>query len=451
MKTGRQKHGNVAAEIVRRHCPCMKCGKRKWKWVGREQEGIDLQCRSCGRFAQSKGKHRTRHPTVNGLTTIPGGSHAVRERTVLQGYSIDLYVTVWNRSHEFIVCGVAAEEQPATLFKPRTVLTGTRAGYVLSDIILSTLPEGALRILAARIIPDAPKRLAAPSHRCVWQAPPGGLTGPFDALPPEICRPNAVTDRGCPPATRPKRTRHPAQPMDVTDSAAASTDDTGRQRFEMLVRRATDGGHFPTFGELMRGCPLYRNSLQADAGRFAEQVIATLDGDDAATPDLLGALAALRTTPRRDEIVAAARQLEAHARRQNSHLTGDHAGRCHFYAALSGDRASVLRVAAHAVRLAYSRDNLTDDADGLVRAAVAWLLAANSKIPLPRQWTRRSAVAFLAMKGGSFDIAQRMIQRMLASRTAMLADVPDQSTGRSDRSLSNQNPLRGGSVRRARS
>jgi hypothetical protein len=197
-----------------------------------------------------------------------------------------------------------------------------------------------------------------------------------------------------------------------------------------------DGTHLPTFCELLRGCPLYLNDIEADASRFAEQAIAMLDVDDASTHALLLALTSLRIAPAHSDYVAAARQFEARARWRGGFALEDDGGRCHLYAALSGGRDSVLSVAAHAVRLAYSPARPNDDTADRVQAAVAWLLAATGKLVLPKLWTQPSAAAFIAAKGSPSDMAERMARRMLASRRTLLKEQwPDHCDDRSMRQI----------------
>ena len=164
MATGRQLNGQVAAEIVRHFSVCVSCGHKNWKSVAREQQGIDLQCKACGRFAESEGQHCETRPKLTGLTRIPGGSLAVRQRQAQQGYKVDLYVTAWNDFHEFVVRGLTAEELQADMIHTRMVLSGSRAGYVMCELDLSCLGDDVFPILASRLLPPPSGRPPATSR-----------------------------------------------------------------------------------------------------------------------------------------------------------------------------------------------------------------------------------------------------------------------------------------------
>jgi hypothetical protein len=148
MRTLRQENGAVALEIVRRHCRCRQCQERRWRVVRGDQDGVDLQCRFCGRFVEVKGVFCGNRLRSWPRKRIPSGSCAVRERQHLQGYKVDLYVTLWDQAGGYIVRAVVAESQPAGFIVPRPILTGARAGYVLSDFVLSLLPRKSFPIIA---------------------------------------------------------------------------------------------------------------------------------------------------------------------------------------------------------------------------------------------------------------------------------------------------------------
>jgi hypothetical protein len=148
MTTKRQRNGQHAVDIVRRHAPCISCRHRSWKPVRREQHGVDLQCRACGRLAESKGllcdgAIRDKIPRV-----IPGGSFAVRMRQRSQGHRVDLYVTIWCENNDFVVRAIAAEDQPGDLIRPRFIRSGSRAGHIVSDICLWNLGPDIFPVLA---------------------------------------------------------------------------------------------------------------------------------------------------------------------------------------------------------------------------------------------------------------------------------------------------------------
>jgi hypothetical protein len=81
---------------------------------------------------------------------IPGGSYAVRLRQRLQGHRVDLYVTIWGKNEDFVIRAIAAEDQPDNMIRPRNVLSGKRAGHVVSDIRLCSLDPDVFPILAQR-------------------------------------------------------------------------------------------------------------------------------------------------------------------------------------------------------------------------------------------------------------------------------------------------------------
>ncbi len=147
MTTIRQQNGHHAAEIVRRYSPCISCRNRSWKPVRREQHGVDLQCRACGRLAESKGVLCYGHTLSKVRNVIPGGSFAVRMRQRSQGHLVDLYVTLWGGNNDFVVRAIAVEHQPEDMIRPRYIRSGPRAGHVVSDIMLSRLASEVFPVL----------------------------------------------------------------------------------------------------------------------------------------------------------------------------------------------------------------------------------------------------------------------------------------------------------------
>ena len=161
MPTVRQIYGQRALEIVRRHCPCVSCLERKWKFVGGEQRGVDLQCIGCGRFAESKGQFLGTRLSLGVPNDIPGASYRVWLQQLFQGHNVDLYFTRWTNDGNFVVRGIRAELRPPEFMLPRAILTGPRAGYVLLKIRLSLLDPGIFPILAQHQEPAKRVRLLA--------------------------------------------------------------------------------------------------------------------------------------------------------------------------------------------------------------------------------------------------------------------------------------------------
>jgi hypothetical protein len=148
--TVRQMNGHIAVQIICTHCKCPSCNHKKWKVVGRELQGIDLQCRHCGRFAEAKSARFAKHPASKPKPKIPGGSHAGHERQRAQGHNVDLLYTHWVTPRHFRVWGVVAEDQPKNLFEPRKILSGSRANYIVLNIRLSVLEVAKFRVIAER-------------------------------------------------------------------------------------------------------------------------------------------------------------------------------------------------------------------------------------------------------------------------------------------------------------
>jgi hypothetical protein len=174
MRTPRQSNGDVAVDIVRRHCNCSSCGQKRWKLVGREQHGVDLQCTACGRLAESKGIFCGERIRFLPRPVIPGGSFAVRERQRQQHHRVDLYVTLWDRHLNFVVRAIPAERQPPGLVTARRIQTGTRAGYQISEIHLGALPKADFPVIAEHVVRGAaaPGKSAGPDRGNA--ATPGG-------------------------------------------------------------------------------------------------------------------------------------------------------------------------------------------------------------------------------------------------------------------------------------
>jgi hypothetical protein len=165
MRTTRQKNGDLALEIVRRHSGCRHCQNLRWKVIRREQDGVDLQCRSCGRLAEVKGVFCGTRVRSRPRPSIPSGSIAVRQRQRQQCYAVDLYLVSWDEAGRFVVRAVAAEEQPEDFITARPILTGPRAGYVISDIRLASVPRKAFPILAEGLHPIRRMRRRASDRR----------------------------------------------------------------------------------------------------------------------------------------------------------------------------------------------------------------------------------------------------------------------------------------------
>lgn len=66
----------------------------------------------------------------------------------LQNYDTDHYAVLWDRQRRYLIRALAAEHQPDGFVVPRAVLTGPRAGYVLSAIRFSLAPLKVFPIVA---------------------------------------------------------------------------------------------------------------------------------------------------------------------------------------------------------------------------------------------------------------------------------------------------------------
>ncbi|SDB74524.1 hypothetical protein [Belnapia rosea] len=145
------------------------------------------------------------------------------------------------------------------------------------------------------------------------------------------------------------------------------------RQFDTLSKAAAEGRHLPRLNDILRGCALFKEDVRWDAAQFAAKVLDRLDGDDAAAHPLLFALSELTHDPGPEDYLIAAK---AYADLQDSSPQArlkpmDVGARCHFYAAMTGVHASLHKVAAHAVALAYSPDISKPDAVSYATAAVA--------------------------------------------------------------------------------
>lgn len=191
-----------------------------------------------------------------------------------------------------------------------------------------------------------------------------------------------------------------------------------RKHLNLISAAASAGERVPSLAELLDGCAMFRDSLHQDAGQFAAQALDLLDSQDPATHGLLDALCGLTMKPGIKHYVAAAEAVEGFlTQRRMPALARMHAAeRCYLYAALSGHKASVHKVAAYAVSRAYQQGIDEQDAIHRTRSAVGWLLAANGQIKLPKSWSHSGATMFLA---AALDgPGEQMMTKMLANRSS---------------------------------
>lgn len=133
----------------------------------REQHGVDLQCRACGRLAECK-CYRVRVPNSDHSTSeeprpmrreIPGGSYAVWQRQQRQGHRVDLFVAEYSEQGDILVRSIRSEDQPGDMRKPRQIRSGKRAGHLVADIVLAGLPREAFPIVARGQLPARARRM----------------------------------------------------------------------------------------------------------------------------------------------------------------------------------------------------------------------------------------------------------------------------------------------------
>lgn len=155
MSTKRQQIAAAVLQVIQKNAPCQfvyedgrVCGAVDYKLVLREQHGVDLQCRSCGRYVEGKA-YRCDRPLPDGdenagprRRQIPGGSHAAWERQQIQGHRVDLHVAEYDDRGTVLIRCVRSEDQPADLRSERVVMSGERAGHRLADLHIGALaPE----------------------------------------------------------------------------------------------------------------------------------------------------------------------------------------------------------------------------------------------------------------------------------------------------------------------
>jgi hypothetical protein len=148
MLTTQQSNGRYAQSVVRLRCECVGCQTRSWKTMRGDQDGIDLQCTECGRFAQAKGIYCGERVRPHPRQIIPSAGFAAWERLQQQNIPVDLYVVCWDAHHNYMVIVIPADTQPVGFVTARPILTGPRAGYVMSDINLGMLPLAARRVIS---------------------------------------------------------------------------------------------------------------------------------------------------------------------------------------------------------------------------------------------------------------------------------------------------------------
>ncbi|MBB5693577.1 AAA family ATPase [Muricoccus pecuniae] len=194
------------------------------------------------------------------------------------------------------------------------------------------------------------------------------------------------------------------------------------QRLDTLSKAAAEGRHLPMLNDLLRGCALFKEDVRSDAAQFAAKALDRLDGNDPPAHPLLFALSELTHLPEPQDYLIAAKAFEDLQRDSpQARLAAMEVGvRCHLYAALTGVHASVHKVAAHAVALAYSPGIGKEDAVGYATAAIAWLLAANGQTTLPERWSREGAAGFLASALDPDGPGEQMLLKMLTNREALL-------------------------------
>jgi hypothetical protein len=211
--------------------------------------------------------------------------------------------------------------------------------------------------------------------------------------------------------------------MSRTLSSALSYDADAEQRdFQRICDLAESGHRIPRVHNLLRGCPFLSNNLFADAKDFAGQMVDRLAERGHGGGDLHCALAALMAAPTADDFLVAAAAFEAATGSPEGEITAPaaSAARCHFYATMSGHAASIHKVAAHAVTVAYSPSLPPTMVRHQIRGTVAWLLAATNGLPLPQMWTRDTAAVFVSSVDSAAGPGRRMIERMMESRDGAL-------------------------------
>jgi hypothetical protein len=194
--------------------------------------------------------------------------------------------------------------------------------------------------------------------------------------------------------------------------------------FDSLCDLVVAGQKLPRLCDLLRGVPFFRDDINSDARSFAETILDRLVGADESADGLIRALAELTGASAAAGYITAAVEFDRVSKTPVGEITCSDvsAARCHFYAAVLGDAASLPKVAAHAVECAYSRALPTADVRLQCRGAVGWLLAAAGKLTPPERWTRPAAFEFVSGVDRDEGLGRQMLDRMLQSRTSLLAD-----------------------------
>ena len=159
---------------------------------------------------------------------------------------------------------------------------------------------------------------------------------------------------------------------------------------KMLV--GNPGQRLPSELELIKGFPFLCDDIKVDIMMFSRQMVrlsAKIDGSIGAH---LYTMAEEMAAPNAGDFERLAQAFEEVRKRKSAAgedpvLTAA-AARCHFYAAVSGDATSALKVAKFAVAAVYSPMPAYAVLAQVV-GTVAWLLVATGKRQLPKEWNRR--------------------------------------------------------------
>jgi energy-coupling factor transporter ATP-binding protein EcfA2 len=191
--------------------------------------------------------------------------------------------------------------------------------------------------------------------------------------------------------------------------------------FDRLCDAVAAGYRLPEVSDLIRGCPFMKNDIGSDAGCFADRELDRLDPGNAEFDALMFALFELTAGPAASDFVIAAAEFERAGERRPEDFAAYNtaAARCYFYSAVAGDADAVQKVAGYAVTAFYSTALKPADVSSQCRGTVAWLLAATQKLAVPSEWTRETALRFVASADEVSGPGRQLLERIQEARARL--------------------------------
>lgn len=126
-----RRNGHRGIMLVRRYfkCGCSEPGWQSFPW---NTPGVDLKCRGCGRYYEVRySRCKSAFPTLP--KTLPGGAYREYEHHKRQAREID-FLLVCESDDRVMVVLVRFPDQREGFVTPRTIGSGAREGYEVSDV-----------------------------------------------------------------------------------------------------------------------------------------------------------------------------------------------------------------------------------------------------------------------------------------------------------------------------